>query len=380
MKGIKHISIFIVLFLIFFVISCKKTQKNWESRSLNIANFLNEFPKEKKIDGEVFIFDSINLIKPFAICRLKNLLLIENSETINSELISCFDINNRRYLYSFLDKGKGPNEYLGVRLNNYSDDTIMALNVFQDEALLFSFKTISNSLQLPDRKITFQKQEKGDHIDQCCLFENELICSGQFKTGSLHLFSMNGKFISYINNYPQVISKEKFDNYHLGYAYGANTFCSFNSAISKFACVNKSSASIFNYSKTGPLVDQVFNIQWSTSNFLKAFYKDDGKPTVIRSAKDELVGAGRVICSNKYLFIPFSDYNVGEIMKNGIEDYYKYILVIDWNGNPIVNLKLSKHIKFSICFDNEERYIYAIHTNNENGFSEIIKFDISFLK
>jgi hypothetical protein len=366
----------LIIFILFTsLMSCKNTPDKWETKVKNVQDMLNSFHKEIEIKAEVFIDDSVHLSNPFTLKIIKNFLLIENMLNGDGKLISVYNMSSKQYVGEFLSKGRGPNEFLHVTLCRYYADTIMALDVFRKEAQLFSINKIQKCDQLPDRKFRFRICEKADQINQCLWLDDKLICSGQFMQGRVQCFDSNGRFIKYFGTYPKVSYNGSLDNYHLGYVYGTDTSFASNVKQDKFAFSERYAFCI--YEKTQYSFNKLFEAHWNIPKIYEASYKND-KPYVVRSG-DDMVGSGNIAASEKYFFAPFSEYNYRDIMKQGIENYYGYILVLDWNGNPIAKLKLDKEIHFPLEIDDKGKYLYSIHTDLQSGFSQIVRFNLSCL-
>lgn len=358
--------------------SCDNTH-DWGSKVDNVSEMLNSFKKEIVVDAEVFIDDSVHLQNPFTIKIIGNYLLTEN--VLNNDedkLISVYNMTSKQYIGDFLSRGKGPNEFLYIHLCDYDKDTIMALDVYRKEAQLFSIRKIQKCDPIPDRKIRFELNEKGDQINQCIWLDeyNEIICSGQFMQGRFQSFDSNGKFLKYFGNYPKVSYNGKLDNYHLGFVHGTDASFASNVKQNKFACSGDYNFCI--YQKSTDSFNRLFEVQWNVSAIYEASYKN-GKPYVVRNA-DDMVGSGSLAATEKYFFAPFSEYSHRDVLKQGIENKYGYILVLDWNGNPIAKLKLDKEIQFPLDIDKEGKFLYSIRTNLQTGFSQIVRFNLNCLK
>lgn len=358
---------------------CCKSKKydHWELKVNNINDMLTSFDKEIDVEAEIFISDTINMLNPFSLKIIENYLLTENMIIGNGKLVSVYDMNTKQYLGDFLSRGKGPNEFIQVRLCNYSNDTILALDIYRKEALLFSKTKIKRCDQFADRKISFKLNEKADQINQCFLDNknNQLICSGQFMNGRFQSFDTNGKFIKYFGIYPKASYNGKLDNYHLGYVYGTDASFASNVRQDKFACSERYALCI--YEKSPDSYNKLFEVQWAVSSIRDAAYKN-GKPYVLRDG-DDMIGSGNLAATKNYVFAPFSNYSHRDVMKLGIENRYSHILVLDWNGTPIGKLKLDKEIQFPLEIDKEGKFLYGIHTDPLSGFSQIIRFNLNCL-
>jgi len=368
----------VFVLLIISLISCNNAT-NWESKVNNAEDLLKSFKKEIEIRSEVFISDSVNLLNPFTIHIIGDYLFIEENLNPNNKFYSIYDIESKRYIGDFMSRGKGPNEFLRLKAGRFNNDTIMILDVFKKEALLFSKKKIELLDEKPDRKFQLNVEKEGDLITGFLWLDNinQLICNGQFGNGSLHRFDENGQWLDFFGSYPEISSNKEIDNYQLGFVFGTDASLASNNKIkNKFACSESYAFSI--YEKSSSSFEKKFVVQWNASSVIDASYKD-GRPLVLRSAKD-IVGSGNIAATEKYLFFPFSEYSNGELMKQRDPNFNKQILVLDWKGTPIVKMELDRGVSFPLEIDKKGEFLYSIHTDTNTGFPQIIRFNLQCLK
>jgi hypothetical protein len=371
----------LILFSFFILIilgSCKdkKESTRWEADVENIDDFCNAFKKEININAESFIDDTTSLLKPATINILKNHMVIY--DRYDNFLYSVFDMKNKSLVGRFLKQGKGPNEYLNPSIFSYGTDSIIVIDSYVQKSAIFSLKKIEKCDNMPDRVISFTHANKSDVVSSACYFNKSLLTTGQFKQSRYCVYDTDG-FAKYsFGTYPSVSSEVATDNYHMGFIYGASEDVESNSQSDKIACLTANSLSIYNFDKQLNTFSKPFNIQWHIQRVKEATYRN-GKPYVLRLGKGLTVGAGLLAANDKYLFFPFSPYEYMELIEQGIENDYYYIFVMDWNGTPVVKLKLNKRINWPLEMDKEGNYLYSIHTDTKTGFPQVVRFDISFL-
>lgn len=371
--------IFVILILISLV-SCEKKHNDWEREVKTVDDMFRIFNNEIKLNVEIYINDSIHLLNPFNIKIINDYILIQDIGNTSDGFVSVYDMTNKRFIGKMFSHGKGPNEFLGLRMNSYGNDTLLALDPFKKSAQLFGVNNIKTCNSKPNRIINFQSPNKGEQIDQCYFFENKLICSGQFQKGRFQIYDIKGNFLNEFDEYPQVnFGKKQIDNLQLGFIFGAGVSFSKNSQMSKIACIGSSTLSIYDYNKIKNEFTKDFFVQWFSPKLGEATYKD-GKPYVTSSAKGCMVGAGYIASYDKYIYFPFSTYSLYNIIKEGIDDPLKYIFVTNWDGVPVAKLVLDKPIRFPLEIDKDGKYLYSIHTDLKTGFAQIIRYNISFLK
>ena len=102
----------------------------------------------------------------------------------------------------------------------------------------------------------------------------------------------------------------------------------------------------------------------------------EGRPYVVRSGKDYWIGTGHIVSNDKYIFVPFSEYDNNQVIKQGIEDMFAYILVFDWDGNPVAKLKSDNNISITLEIDKQGKYLYSIQSDQQTGFKRIVRIKI----
>ena len=370
---------FILIIVLFMFISCKgeKNNSGWESEVEDINELFNSFEEETNVQTEIFLNDTVNLLRPFYFRICQNFLIVRDSD--DSTYLSIYDIETKSFLKRFLKKGKGPNEYLNPYFNNFGEDSIMVLDASMASTIsIFSVNSILVGNNTPDRIIHLKKDKDQDITNKCFFVNNSLIGTGLFDSGRYCIYDLNGNILKKFGSFPKVISRVNYDNYHLGYIFSSREVIRGNSQFTKIASVAQSSFSIYSYDNKIEAFDQSFSLNWYTQEIGEATYKD-GKPYVARNGVGAKIGAGDLVVNDKYLFFPFSKDEFIELVKQGIHDYYGYIFIFDWDGNPVAKLKLDKRIQFPLEFDSNGKKLYSTHIDTKTGFAQIVSIDVSFL-
>lgn len=357
----------LLVFLFSVVCACKKQPDN---KIMSVDEVLNYFNNTININTEIFLQESSTLIDPFDFKIFNDVLIVEELMKYDGNIFSVYDMDTKKRIGKFLKQGKGPNEFLGARLFPWIKDSIMVLDVYNGLCQIFSQAKLKNCNSLPDRTIKFQPQNKGEQIDQCIVFDNKVIASGQFKNGMFNMYETNGRFIKDLGQYPNVDYNNEIDNYQLGYIFGP----SFN-----FISNNNNSVA-FKYHAGFSIINKNLKektrLLWNLPQIVEASYKN-GKPIVSQKGEGLLIGAGDITANEKYIFITFSTYDYNNSMKLNIENEYDYILIADWHGKAIGKFKLSNPIKSSIEIDPNGNYIYAMRVDMKTGLPQIIRCNIS---
>ncbi len=363
-----------IIILLHVVLACEN-KRDWTTQINTPQEFINTFPLEFGLSAEVHINDTINLLNPFSVETLGSLLWVKNQGTSGTKLISVFDINSKDYIGDMFKKGNGPSEYNYSRCYNISKDTMLVLGFYTKKASLFSAEKLRNLDQTPDRVFKINTENKEENIYKTISFNNRLIASGEFEQGRFTTYSLNGNPLQKFGEYPSINFNDTISNYHLGNLFGANLwFCS-NRDNSKLATSSKYSLSLYDFSAKNDSFTEYFNVEWWKPEIVNAGNLR-GKVFVGRTTRGDYKGAGSMVTKGEYILFPYSQYSVADIIKNGIENYYNYIMVMDWESTPLARFKLDKSISSSLSIDNEGNYLYSIHTDMETGFKQIVRFNV----
>jgi len=359
--------------LLFVFLACaNKERTHWGSLVNDAKGMLNAFKTEINVDTEVFINDTINLINPFTLKFVGSQIIVRNNIDYDKKHFSVFDFQSRKFIGKSFSFGQGPNEYLRVRPFNFSDDTLLVIDVLKSEALLFSGQKVKECSNIPDRKFKFKNLSAGEQIDHCILLDNKLICTGLFLQGRFKVFNTSGNLLSEFGKYPEINAKIEIDPFQMGSLFYQVSFAK-DSRQNKLAVFDEHSFSIFK--KENKSFSQIMELTWNIPPAASAGYME-GRPFVARRAKDYWIGTGHIVANDRYIFVPFSEYDNNQVVKQGIEDMYAYILVFDWDGNPVAKLKPENNITVTLEIDKEGKYLYTIQSDQQTGFKRIVRIKI----
>jgi hypothetical protein len=371
-------NIIAIFFYISLILSCNgcSVKNNWAEKIKNVDDFINQFPLSNNLNYEIFIDDTVNLLNPYSLLIVDNLLLVENATNSSSFLISVFSLETRKFIGEILKRGKGPNEYIGARYFNFRNDTLMLLDYFHKRVCLFSKNKIISLSSLPDRCFALNESIDGELLEQLFYFDEQIITTGAFINGRFGIFTIGGILLKKFGEYPKFNYSDTLSHFHLGNLFGANScFCS-NSDLSKIAAVSEYSLNLYSYNQTNKSFHEYLNLQWNNPTIVTTGFKN-GYPFVGRLMNDGYTGSGNFVSADKYMIFPFSGISKKEIMLSGIEDYYRFLMIMDWNGKPVVCFELEKNINRTLVKDVNEKYVYSISTNANSGYKQIVRFEIS---
>ena len=300
------------------------------------------------------------------------------SNEFKNKVYLVYNMDNKKFICRMISVGKGPNEFLRADAFRFDENSVMFLDMYRNKVQIFSLDNIGNCDVTPYKKFKLLRKNTGDVVYSCFYFNNFLIGSGLFKKDRFCIFSIDGVAHKTFGDFPEVKFNGEYDNYHLGYVFSSIVDFGSNSQSKKIAYTSNNSLSIYSYSAKKDEFNKTFDVQWYIPKIKEATY-NNGKPSVLQFGNGLTIGAGNLAVTKKYLFFPFSKNEYIDSYKLGYADYFGYIFVMDWDGNPIARLKLDKRIMFPLEIDKEEQYLYSTHTDLETGLPQIVRFDISFL-
>ena len=371
-KSLFYIFILPIPLLLILMACANKEKTHWGSQIKDAQGMLNAFITEIMVETEVFIDDTINLINPFTLKIVDGQLIVRNNVDYDKKHFSVFNFQSRKFIGKSFSFGLGPNEYLRVRPFSFSDDTLLVIDVLKSEALLFSRQKINECSDIPDRRFKFKNLKAGEQIDYCIQFDNMLVCSGLFHEGRFKAFNTSGDLLSGFGKYPEINAKIEIDPFQMGSLFYQVSFAK-DSRQNKLAVFDEHSFSIFK--KENKSFSQIIELTWNIPPAASAGYME-GRPYVARSGKDYWIGTGHIVSNDKYIFVPFSEYDNYQVIIQGIEDMFGYILVFDWEGNPVAKLKPENNISITLEIDKQGKYLYSIQSDQQTGFKRIVRIKI----
>lgn len=360
---------YLTLLVLVVFTSCKPNKIDYESID-SVEGMLDLFEKQEFVDTEVYINDSVNLISPLSLNIVDDLLLIYDQDLDHNKMIQVFDMQKEEFIGNMLTKGKGPNEHFSITLCSYTSDTIMVLS--KKQALLYSKNKLRYLNEEPDRIINFNCLSEGDNIRACFRFKDYFILSGQFAVGRFHVFDLKGKHVGYFGRYPEIDFSGDYDNYHLGFLFSGSDRVV--SAGNNLFCLNNKSLSQYEF-KGAMQFDEISFIQWD-SPFVGQVGYQNGKAYAIQGLPGNQIGAGELRSNDEEFFFTFSKHDFLQMAKGTITNEHNFILVFNTKGFPERIMELDKPIRSSLVIGNKGLFLYSIHINEQNGFSEIIKIPI----
>ena len=158
----------------------------------------NQMRQETNIE----VADSIELELglPYRMVTSKGLLFLSDAMG-HEQLVQVYDINSRQYLFSFADKGSGPNEFILIDNMSLADDRIILFDTGSRKMGSFTFEDL-----IKDKDGVKPYAIESFASDSLRIFninkiDNGFVATGMFEEGKFALLTDSFKVIGYEGEY-----------------------------------------------------------------------------------------------------------------------------------------------------------------------------------
>lgn len=322
------------------------------------------------ISSETLFSDSV-LHTPYFLTATNELLFVANMK--GDTIIDVYDINKKKAINHFLPRGEGAQEALHVMGIQYltTDSSIYFSDPFRKT--MYQVKNYKNNR--PTITTTFKYDSEigeGKDIGDWCkyMYNRKIIAASVNPDGMLMYFNSNFTNLHYIEKYPnKELVNESLNDWANIMLYQS---CSAASPDGKHLAVAYYGADILG-------VASVVDKDSIVVHYQKNAYPNDIHVTQYNENTTQGAFTGKSIshyigitASNKYFYTLYK----GKMKKDCEEGLYRssHVKCFDWNLNLIAEFKLDKDA-FQIAISPDDKYIYALNSSAENGFS-IVKYDL----
>jgi hypothetical protein len=318
-----------VLFFICVLCSCQNSEQDKFVKNI------------KKIHGELMEIDGL-IGRPSELIINDTLLFV--NDRYENKVVSIIDVRNNKIIDRVISIGKGPGEVLPPLqlfiwngdlcayqrqtgfLNTYDNEYVLKGNVFFDDQPAHIIKT-----------------------------NHAFVGFGPFEKGRFHSYSLQGKLLSEIGEYPfDGNEKARIVKFLL---YQGYLCCNPDGDYFAFGCAYSDNLEF--YKITDGTLQQKYGI-----HDVKAQYKNG-----IELADDCIIGYKWAYGSEKFCYMLYSGKTYAE------NDRSKYgankIIVFDWNGKYIKSFETDTSLT-SFCVDEQRQIIYGLDKEEEG----ILKFQM----
>jgi WD40 repeat protein len=358
-----HLKNSIYLICIICIVSCTI------NTSINYDRLIDKFPK-------VIILKGIELKVPPIVLNPDNLRIVDSfmiiTQSRSDSIFSFFRIPDGKYLMSFGNRGKGPNEFLTsfqyVTLAPvYCKSSTFAVGNMMTTIRYYKISDIINKDLKPFRVENLPPEL--NRFRSIAYVSDSLILGAPYR-GNFHLFKFNTNtkvlesFRNYPDKYPLLDIEIKRD------VYG----CS-------MAVKPDNSKLVVAYANTGKI--EIYDL--TNGKYITMIYK--GIPSLEENTglnkdskfwyhnPEEIVCCRKIATTNKYIYIDVFNDHYSKIFNNDGPNrtYIPEIHVFDWAGNPITKINLTNYYRY-FDVDMIDKYLYAIDDNIED---RIFQYDLT---
>ena len=345
--------------LIFYIcISCFLT--NCESKKEGVEN--KSFPKTITLtEYETILNDNNSILLGANIKIIDSLAIIREFE--GDHQFTFVDLNRKKVIKKWGQKGRGPNEF--VSLSNYSveDRELHFGDPIRKQTISVSIDSILNreNPKLSFETYPYTRNFRPKHIYK---FLDKKIVLGSFGEGRVGLLDNDNSILGSFEEYPFDNNEEvkKIHNLFKGSVYQGSLVLNRNE--NKFCIMNFASDSfeIFQYNNNE--IKRIYSSSFSNEPIVKEI-----RENAFVVSGSSLAGLIDITANDKYIYMSYSTKSLKQNILNSNES--NEILCFDWNGNKVAKFKTSIPIS---RIGASKDYLYALHNDNDNGKTIFLRY------
>ncbi len=343
-----------ILFIIFVFIAYLSCSNDADSNLLEIAKFqkINDTLKAKEVKTEGYLFRT-----PRIVLSTNKLVVYDDIEEKMFKIFSYPEVN---YLFSWGNKGNGPNEINRVdppSLNSTNNGfEFLDGNIFRK----YEFDSI-NKVRLIER-IEIKPPDPTPINGFCNLSDSRFIIANFLEENGNYehiLINSSGKMIKYFGSYPKddIVFRDFYDKYR----YYNKSLVANPSGPQVMAFYMKQNR-IKLYNKNGKLLKEVI-------------LKNNNKGDKSKKINDGVITFANPIGTHDYVYVLYANSSKKEIIDNP-DTYNPELQIWDWYGNFLNRFILNKPI-IAFCISEKDKRIYGVDID---GGSRLFEFNLGIGK
>ncbi|HRW62321.1 MAG TPA: BF3164 family lipoprotein [Bacteroidales bacterium] len=328
-------------------------------------NLLDSFKNEKQIKGVEIPIDDALLGNPMELITIDTFLLVV--DYFDNTWLNIFSINTGKQIKRDLNSGKGPNEIQRpYKITVTGERTFDIYDIFTKRLLSYDIDDIlSEKKSTPFLKEDF-KSDTARFLQILRLPDNKFFGTGIIFGGKYCVVNKKDALCEAFGEYP---ADEKHNNagYNiLGAAYQG--LLELKPDGSKIVWANLKSPIL----EIIEIKDDKFEVIKKINFGLPLYdeYEDEMGGFSAETHENNKLGFRDINVTNEYIYALYSGRTFEEFDDKAIK--CEYILVYDWEGNPLKKMKLERDVN-SITVTLDNKYIYAIA---ETPFPRIIRYTL----
>jgi len=352
----------IVLFLL-FIVACK-TDNELETIIIKEKDFQND----ETIIGEYVEISPVPLC-PENILIIDSLLIIKNGDMCDDDFFYLYNKNNNNFFSSFGKRGRGPNEFLSVKMGGQYLKNDSTIKIWVHDRRGFKLININRSIETKkifiDDKLLYISRDFHPIIDAFLLPNGDIVGKSLSQSGRLFYHNTYNDSTRWVEYFPKVrklpFDENMKDNLYIGPTRISHDNSRIVSALELFKRIDVFTA------KT----DHLFSLAFDDSPENPDFFinPDDPIPSNLMHYYYDL------FLTEKYIYALNINISEGELNK-GMDSGYSELHVFSWEGKPITLYRLN-HLIYSITIDEDDGYLYGLLLPNvEESNSQLARFKL----
>lgn len=353
--------LFFYIFCFYYLLGCKNNDP------IGKVILIDKLPYANNIESQKIEIPPI-LLRTSATCIVDSFLIV--AQTRPDSIFSIFELPDCKYLLSFGNRGRGPNEFLnsvpsftlGPAFNKQGS---FAVDNLRNNIQYYNIYDVIDSIFTPYKIESFPS--KIDGFRSIGYFSDTMLIGAPNRIDILLLKShSSNKQIKSFKKYPNKYAFDDFNNLRNVYS-GRITVKPDNSRFA-LAYGNKGCIEIYNINDTLPITISYKDFPSLEDNL---GLNNDSKYWT----QTQMIFCWGMKSSNRYIYAKIYNDKYTSISdgKGLIRTYIPELTVFDWSGKLIVRLKPDNfYTEFEI--DQNDKYLYTIDDNIENV---IRRYDIS---
>lgn len=316
--------------------------------------FSTIFPSTKTLKAQPKNYNLDDLSKPYIMQYADGVLYFCNVFT--SPLLTALHWETMEWIGEFGNKGQGPNEYLGFNTISTIGNQVAVYDNNKSEYIRIKVKENNT---FTHNKVKIVKDGICSPFKVYALTEHNMLATGVIKNHRFAIYDDKGKVVTTFGEYPKDnIDKNDKDAAN---AFAYQSHITYNNSKQILAAGLFQGEGLIFYDMSDIHHPKVIKEHLYRLPAYTDHSNDNSKSVIFK--RNSTFGFLTLAATEKYCIGLFSGNNA----KNWKA---KKLLIFDWNGTPIKEIKLSQEYEYMTASENEiilfgtdnETYDYVIHT------------------
>jgi hypothetical protein len=313
------------------------------------------FKSMEYLEGvEVMTFDTYSVYRPTSFVMNGEYIYVQNRD----EMMLCAINRDTKEVDTLLMRGQGPEEVLNISYITPSDDAVISVEC--NKRLIIEISFHSNKTEFTS--IPFEYGAPTSIIKG----QEGYVMLGNFPEGRYLYYNPATEKAEFFGAYRVPRKHQNLNDFTKSLIYISSKLA-VKPDKSKFVAINFNSGVI---DINGFVQDSIVNLKQLNFHYQEIYVEggmDNPRVFTKRSNKN---GFFDVTASDAHIYVIYSGKSFDEA---GLAlDHCDYLMVFDWNGQPIGCYKLNNPL-YAICYNTQEERLYGIHIGEE---AKLYQFDL----